>query len=1103
MTKLFLVLATLVLGVCFAGFVQDSKPVPMAGPSGMIAASLPASTQDSAASIQAAIQAEIQSCDKEIAQRSKQISDLQSSPQQSEAVQVQIENLKGEIQSYQFIKDKKTQQLQSFLARPTSTIGLGSQDKKIEELQIELRANAGASAKALAEIQKQLTEKVASANMATQISKDATTVATETLRAAENNLKNAIVKRDAAFASKEQQEIELKAEIRALQDAVSKKDSESEAINTKIANLTKEVSEKDGAISRARDENSSLKVAVQKADEAGTIANDKAKKADEVRVEAEASQKKWLIAFFVVVVVALVGIAGWFVKYRKTKPVPGLVVPPPRPVEQIFENFQDLIHQKFPKPSLEQIRILGEYRLKYTQWLKDAGLTSQALEADKVARLAVAWAYLELKDWKAALDSIPLSPILPLPAVDLALSAGMAGNTKRKWNSADAAPAVRLELERARILHAVSIGAWTQNLVKDGKSINDVASESFRLLANSSLPIAVEVEANVCLPNGWNKAVSILYECLNKEQNSVGASAARNLVLPIARLLLERTQKLIEVGRSPTDLGQLPTLIGEIATPNLNAYGVRAANESQDDLRLPGLYCDVVRLWMSKNPYATQPSNLLEVAYSGLRNLEGTGNWILEGKAIRLLIVEAKIKAKEYAPLARMILKDWLPACKIEDPSSYKLKIDHYADDLVECAGEDPIGWRESFVGEAVLEGELLTFAMIDSGGKGPTGDIDKPTPPTPTESIGLWRFLDANDQFCDMSNFGGKDIGQVRRAVYYVFNSLSQKERVRNLNIRVKYGSEVLKKVGVFGHPKSAADGIGEQESSVEEGSVNRPLPANTEFTSIFTPVRFIDFSRLSVPSQLNGEPSKLQIVSRLSPYAPEEVKEVDVHRTAPPPINVSGDNLYAFSALIGIVCGLDNFTPDVLNNTAQVIYLCQQLENHIGPMMQFANFSSPMDEGTGVTFQNLALVEEAKARRSERLTPNGLMRSSAQLEAEVHFRSLSPEIGQAFHRFIDIQFEDKKIGAQAYSRLTFLTMPRESPGRSKPGDQQPSPPPPPRGQQPDDDMMARLARAVGSSVAAVRAALPNHRDAWISMFEGDVRQSELVAWLRNGGRY
>lgn len=407
-----------------------------------------------------------------------------------------------------------------------------------------------------------------------------------------------------------------------------------------------------------------------------------------------------------------------------------------------------------------------------------------------MARLAVAWAYLELKDWKAAFDSIPLSPILPLPAVDPAL---IAGNTPRKWNSADAAPAVRLELERARILHAVSIGAWAQNLVKDGKSINDVASESFRLLANSSLPIAVEVEANVCLSNGWNKAVSILYECLNKEQNSVGASAARNLVLPIARLLLERTQKLIEVGRSPTDLGQLPTLIGEIATQSLNAYGARSTNESQDDLRLPGLYCDVVKLWMSKNPHATQPSNLLEVAYLGLRNLEGTGNWILEGKANRLLIVEAKIKAKEYASLARMILGDWLLACKIEDPSTYKLKIDHYADDLVECAGEDPIGWRESFVGEAVLEGEIRTFALIDSVENPPS----PPQPqPTLTESIGLWRFLDANDQFCDMSNFGGKDIGQVRRAVYYVFNSLSQKERVRNLNIRVKYGNEVLKKL-------------------------------------------------------------------------------------------------------------------------------------------------------------------------------------------------------------------------------------------------------------------------------------------------------------------
>lgn len=1070
MAKPFLVLATLVLWVCFAGFIQDSKPVTTAGPSGMIAVPLPASTQDSAASIQAAIQ----SFDKEIAQLSKQISDLQSSPPEIDAVRVEIENRRVAIKGIQSSKDQKYQQLPA--------------------------VSKEAYANAQAEIQKKLTEKVASANLATQIAKDATTVATAAVLAAESNLKNAISERDAAFASTEQQELELNAKISALQDAVSKKNSESEALNTKIANLAKEVSEKDGAISRARDESSSLKVAVQKADEAGAIANDKAKKADEVRVEAEASQKKWLIAFFVVVVVALAGIAGWVVEYRRRKVGPTPVVLPSRPpVEQIFENFQDLIHQKFPKPSLEKIRILGEYRLNYTQWLKDAGLTSQALEADKVARLAVAWACLELKDWKAALDSIPLSPILPLPAVDLALSAGMAGNTKRKWNSADAAPAVRLELERARILHAVSIGAWTQNLVKDGKSINDVASESFRLLANSSLPIAVEVEANVCLPNGWNKAVSILYECLNKEQNSVGASAARNLVLPIARLLLERTQKLIEVGRDPTDLGQLPTLIGEIATPNLNAYGARAANEIQDDLRLPGLYCDVVRLWMSKKPYATQPSNLLEVAYSGLRNLEGTGNWILEGKAIRLLIVEAKIKAKEYAPLARMILKDWLPACKDEDPSSYKLKIDHYADDLVECAGEDPIGWRESFVGEAVLEGELLTFAMIDSGGKVPTGDIDKPTP---TESIGLWRFLDANDQFCDMSNFGGKDIGQVRRAVYYVFNSLSQKERVRSLNIRVKYGNEVLKKVGVFGHPKSAADGIGEQESSVEEGSVNRPLPANTEFTSIFTPVRFIDFSRLSVPSQLNGGPSKLQIVSRLSPYDPEEVKEVDVHRTAPPPINVSGDNLYTFSALIGIVCGLDNFTPDVLNNTAQVIYLCQQLEIHIGPKMQFANFSSPMDGGAGVTFKDLALVEEAKARRSERLTPNGLTRNSAQLEAEVHFRSLSLEVGQAFKRFIDIQFEDKKIGAQAYSRLTFLTMPREAVDHRVNG-LGIAPPPLPRWQQPDDDMMALLAGKRGTSIEAVRAEIDQlqSRNRWIARFEGDYRNADLVAWLRNYG--
>ena len=1085
MTKLFLVLATLVLGVCFAGFVQDSKPVPMAGPSGMIAASLPASTQDSAASIQAAIK----SCDKEIAQLSKQISDLQSSPQQSEAVRVEIENLRAAIKGYQSIKDQKNQQLQGFLTRPTSTIESGGQNKRVEELQKEI-----------IEIQKQLTEKVVSANMATQIAKDATTVATAAVLAAESNLKNAISERDAAFASTEQQELELKAKISALQDAVSKKDSESEALNTKIANLAKEVLEKDGAISRARDESSSLKVAVQKADEAGAIANDKAKKADEVRVEAEASQKKWSIAFLVVVVLAIIGIAVW-VFTRKTPKPPDHPGGSDEPVEPIFQKFSDLIFQKFPRPSLEQIRILGEYRLKYTQWLTNAGLTPRAAEAGKVAHLAVAWAYLELKDWKAALDSIPLSPILPLPAVDLALSAGMAGNTKRKWNSADAAPAVRLELERARILHSVSIGAWTQNLVKDGKSINDVASESFRLLANSSLPIAVEVEANVCLPNGWNNAVSILYECLNKEQNSVGASAARNLVLPVARLLLERTQKLIEVGRSPSDLGQLPTLIGEIATQSLNAYGARSTNESQDDLRLPGLYCDVVRLWMSKNPYATQPSNLLDVAYSGLRNLEGTGNWILEGKAIRLLIVEAKIKAKEYAPLARMILKDWLPACKIEDPSSYKLKIDPYADDLVECAGEDPIGWGESFVGEAVLEGELRTFAMINPGENGPAMPPPQPQP-TLTESIGLWRFLDANDQFCDMSNFGGKDIGQVRRAVYYVFNSPSQKERGRNLIIRVKCGNEVLKKVGVFGHPKSAADGIGELESSVAEDIVNRPPPANTEFTTIFTPVRCIDFSRLSVPSQPNGGPTTLQIVSRLSPYAPEEVKEVDVHRTAPKPINVSVDNLYPFSALIGIVCGLDNFTPDVLNNTAQVIYLLKQLENHIGPMMPFANFSSPMDEGPGVTFQDLALVEEAKARRLERLNPNGLMRSSAQLEAEVRFRSLSPEIGEAFHRFIDIQFEDKKIGAQAYSRLTFLTMPRESPGR-KPGDQQPSTTPPPRRQQPDDDMMARLAGKRGTSIEAVRAEIDQlqSRNRWIARFEGDYRNADLVAWLRNYG--
>lgn len=1073
MAKPFLVLATLVLWVCFAGFIQDSKPVTTAGPSGMIAVPLPASTQDSAASIQAAIQ----SFDKEIAQLSKQISDLQSSPQEIDAVRVEIENRRVAIKGIQSSKDQKYQQL--------------------------LAVSKEAYANAQAEIQKKLTEKVASANMATQIAKDATTVATAAVLAAESNLKNAISERDAAFASTEQQELELNAKISALQDAVSKKNSESEALNTKIANLAKEVSEKDGAISRARDESSSLKVAVQKADEAGAIANDKAKKADEVRVEAEASQKKWSIAFLVVVVLALIGIAVW-VFTRKTPKPPDHPRGSDEPVEPIFQKFSDLIFQKFPRPSLEQIRILGEYRLKYTQWLTNAGLTPRAAEAGKVAHLAVAWAYLELKDWKAAFDSIPLSPILPLPAVDLALGAGMAGNDMRLWNSADAAPAVRLELERARILHSVSIGARAQILVKDGKSINDVASESFRLLANSSLPIAVEVEAKVCLPDGWENAVDILYACLNKEQNSVGASAARNLVLPVARLLLERTQKLIEVGRSPLELGKLPTLIGEIATPNLNAYGARAANEIQDDLRLPGLYCDVVRLWMrmSKNPNATQPPfNLMEVAYQGLRNLEGTGNWILEGKAIRLLIVEAKIRAQEYAPLARMILKDWLPACKIEDPSSYKLKIDPYADDLVECAGEDPIGWGESFVGEAVLEGELRTFAMINPGENGPAMPPPQPQP-TPTESIGLWRFLDANDQFCDMSNFGGKDIGQVRRAVYYVFNSPSQKERGRNLIIRVKCGNEVLKKVGVFGHPKSAADGIGELESSVAEDIVNRPPPANTEFTTIFTPVRCIDFSRLSVPSQPNGGPTTLQIVSRLSPYAPEEVKEVDVHRTAPKPINVSVDNLYPFSVLIGIVCGLDNFTPDVLNNTAQVIYLLKQLENHIGPMMPFANFSSPMDEGPGVTFQDLALVEEAKARRSERLTPNGLMRSSAQLEAEVRFRSLSPEIGEAFHRFIDIQFEDQKIGAQAYSRLTFLKMPRESPGR-KPGDQQPSPPPPPRGQQPDDDMMARLARAVGSSVAAVRAALPNHRAAWIAMFEPDVRQTELVVWLRNGGSY
>lgn len=817
-------------------------------------------------------------------------------------------------------------------------------------------------------------------------------------------------------------------------------------------------------------------------------------------VNDEDSSKIWMIAFFVAVV-ALVGVVVWYFVKKQNAGSPGsTVIPPPGAgsSEQILLRIFSVI-EKQPQPSSEQKRVLAEYRLKYSELCRDAELNAlhNSVQTQGVASLAVAWAFIELHDIKSAWEVVPMSQIIPLVALPVAATA--TPTVGRKWNIADASPAVRLELQRARILNEIAIGAGFQT-VRDGKSAIDVASASFGSLASSSQPIAVEVEAQLGLSAGWNKAVDILYDQLNKEQSLIGASAARNLALPLASLLLERTLKLISAGRGPSVLGQLPNLINEIAKPDFHVYGSRSSNQSQDDLRLPGLYCEVVTLWMSRNPGSSPPLSLLDVANSGLQNLEGTGKWILEGKAPRNLIVEARIKSKEYSALARSIIEDWMPACKLEDPSGYKLKMDRYADDLLECAQDDPAGWTQSFVGEGELEGEIRQFAAIDSVKEPPVlpGVI-----PTQSETLGKWRFLDDKNQFCDMGWFGGKDAGEVRKAVFYVFNSPSQKQCVHGMKVQVKCGTETLTKIGAFGHPIRAEEGMGQQETRVAEECHDNFLPKNTEFTTLFTPVLSLDFACLSVPIQPNGHRSKLQIVSRVSQDAQPEVEEIDVFRTAPAAINSSRENAYPFSALVGIICGLDDFTPEGFNAGSQVSYLLNELVAHIGGSGQAGMFSDPMYEGSLVTFAQFAQTEEAKARRSERLPKTGMMKSPVQVEAENHFQSLLPaEVRAAFARFIDIQFGSKKIGAQAYSRLTFLKMPVEPKTATQIGQARTNPLPQDQSGQPID-FMSRLARAVGSSVAAVRSALPDHREAWISMFAGDVRQAELVAWLRNGRGY
>ena len=756
----------------------------------------------------------------------------------------------------------------------------------------------------------------------------------------------------------------------------------------------------------------------------------------------------------------------------------------------ILKEFDKVILIK-PQPTDEENRVLGAYRVKYSQWRRDVGILDDKSTAAtiQIANLAVAWAYVQLRNYASAWSVVPTEQIIT--AKSSGAGFGSANNpVSRKWHLNDAEPALRLELERARILQAISASANGPQLQPRGKRPSELANEAFDGLANPSSPIAVEVEAMLSQPNGWNgwnEAVEIIYSQLNIAQNGPRAGDLRGLALPVVIALLERTKDLILTGSAPDSLSRLPEIINEI-TPSY------FSPPTPDEMKLPGLYFQVIRLWEKKNPLVILPESLVEIANLGLKRLVGTGKWIPEGKDLRLNIVESRIKSKEYLSLARQIIEDWLVICKGEDPVSYKLCIDPYADDLLECAKDEPTAWREAFIGEAELEAQLRQQGQILEPFMG-FGALPI------AEVCGRWRFVNEANVFTDQGNYGGTSSGEVRKAVYYVFNTASQKEQFKNLKIEVKCDGQLLQKIGSFGHPLTQEEGTGLEPVKVtDEGDLTSyKLPTKTEFTTLFEAMCGIDFSMLSVP---HGQPAKVQIYTGTGPAI-----DIEVKRTASEPVQFASEYLYNMAVLVGITCGIDEFTPHFSTHSAQVASLLHELARHMGPRGQedrgygarpVGLFEGVVTTDSQCTLLQLALSKEAEARRSQ-LFPAGAAKSRYVAEAEEMYNAMPQNVRAAFARFLDYAFHQKLIGEPAYTKLTFLKKPTGpsvsaavGPSRKTELDDRPV--------RVEDGNMQGLANFLRMPIERVRYNLSNMGAVWRQHCESR-NEHELAAFLRGLG--
>ena len=758
--------------------------------------------------------------------------------------------------------------------------------------------------------------------------------------------------------------------------------------------------------------------------------------------------------------------------------------------EKILKEFEVVILKK-TQPTDEEKRVLGAYRVKYSQWRRDVGNVDDKSTAAtiQIANLAVAWAFVEIRDYSSAWKFVPTEQIIT--AKSSGAGFGSANNpVSRKWHLNDAEPALRLELERARILQAISASANGFQLLPRGKKPSEFVNESFAaLLANTSSPIAVEVEVRLWQANGWNSAVDLVYQELNKSQNNFGGSnAARTVALPVVIMLLERTKAMI--GLVPASLGHLPQLISEILHRDSSITPL-----TSDEIKLPGLYCEVVDLWSKNNPSVSPPTNLQDVAHNGLRQLQGKGHWINEGKKLRLVIVDNKIKLKDYLGLARQILDDWQVTCRDENPQRYKLEIDPYADKLLECEKNEPNAWREAFIGEAELEARLRQL-----------GKVVGPVPPPPefgasAEVCGKWRFVNEANAFTDLGDYGGTSIGPVRKAVYYVFNKASQKEQFKNLKIEVKCDGQLLQKIGSFGHPLTQEEGTGLEPVKVTDTDdlTGYNLPIKTEFTTLFEAKCGIDFSMLSVP---HGRPAKVQI------YTGTELPiDIELVSTASEPVHVASENLYNMAVLVGIICGIDEFTSSFSTHSAQVASLLHELARHMGPRGQqdrgygarpVGLFEGVVTTDSQITLLQLALSKEAEARRSQ-LFPAGAAKSRYVTEAEEMHSTMPPNVRAAFARFLDYAFHQKMIGEPAYTKLTFLKKPA-GPSVSAGTGAVRKPEPVGFTARVEDGNVQGLANFLRMPIERVRYNLPKMGAIWRKHCESS-NEHELAAYLRGLG--